>query len=231
MEITRTSLGIPELDDLLNGGILQGDPLLVSGRSGSGKTMLALQYLLHSAQKGERGVYICIDDTPSKLMKISKAIGWDFEPLLKSGSVSFLDVTQYFSTEHMINAPLSVDRLVDNILQFAQDKRITRACIDPCLPLCFLAQSKSDICYYIRKLLFRLQDYEWCTPLLTLNTDFAPWVSSYMSSLVSGSIDLNHGIHESRRRLVIQKMSGTAVPIRQMAYDIIPKRGVVIRSG
>ena len=50
------SIGIPELDKMLGGGILEGDSLLVAGPSGTGKSALATQFIAEGLRQGEAGI-------------------------------------------------------------------------------------------------------------------------------------------------------------------------------
>src|SRR5690554_3336125 len=59
----KAQLGIPGLDDILVGGLSRGHLYLVEGMPGTGKTTLALQYLLEGASRGESGLYITLSET------------------------------------------------------------------------------------------------------------------------------------------------------------------------
>jgi predicted ATP-dependent serine protease len=59
----RLSTGIEGLDDILNGGIPKGHLYLVEGDPGTGKTTLALQYLLEGARVGDKGIYVTLSES------------------------------------------------------------------------------------------------------------------------------------------------------------------------
>ncbi|KQP49125.1 ATPase domain-containing protein [Pseudorhodoferax sp. Leaf274] len=62
----RLSIGVPDLDDMLGGGIPPGYSILVSGPSGSGKSLLAAAFLQEGARNGETGVIAMFEQQPVK---------------------------------------------------------------------------------------------------------------------------------------------------------------------
>jgi KaiC/GvpD/RAD55 family RecA-like ATPase len=88
----RVGTGIPGLDQLIGGGIPKGFNVLVSGRPGTGKTILALQYLCEGAKKGENGLYITVDANSHLVREQGKAFGWDIEKLEADKKIYILDV-------------------------------------------------------------------------------------------------------------------------------------------
>jgi len=60
----RLSVGIPELDKMMGGGILEGDSLLVAGPSGSGKSALATQFIAEGLRNGEPAIMAIFEERP-----------------------------------------------------------------------------------------------------------------------------------------------------------------------
>ncbi len=86
-----TKTGLPELDELLRGGIPQGSPLLLTGGAGTGKTTLGLQFLYEGAANyGEKGVYFSYEEPPEQLLAEARGFGWDFAPLIEAGKIKLL---------------------------------------------------------------------------------------------------------------------------------------------
>jgi predicted ATP-dependent serine protease len=63
----RISTGIAELDSVLGGGLTAQRVYLLEGTPGSGKTTIALQFLLDGAKRGEQGLYITLSETAAEL--------------------------------------------------------------------------------------------------------------------------------------------------------------------
>src|SRR5262245_2697377 len=77
--------GIAGLDDVLGGGISPNRVYLVEGTPGSGKTTLALQYLLEGVRRGESSIYVTLSETKAELNDVAKSHGWSLDgiPLLE----------------------------------------------------------------------------------------------------------------------------------------------------
>ena len=68
--------GIPGLDDILAGGLTQGCLFLLEGKPGSGKTTIALQFLLEGEKHGRRALYITLSETKQELLNTATSHGW-----------------------------------------------------------------------------------------------------------------------------------------------------------
>ena len=80
--------GIPELDSILRGGFPRNRMCLLQGPPGSGKTTLALQFLLAGAKQGEKGAYVTFSETAVELRQSAKSHGWSLNGL------SIIDLTK-----------------------------------------------------------------------------------------------------------------------------------------
>ena len=73
----RVPTGIPGLDRMLGGGLRPGRPYLVTGGTGSGKTLLGLTFLLEGIRRGEEVLLVAVDEPPSEIVENVSAMGWD----------------------------------------------------------------------------------------------------------------------------------------------------------
>jgi circadian clock protein KaiC len=79
---SRVKTGIVEFDEMLHGGFMGGDAVLVAGSAGSGKTTLSLQYLVNGIIKyGEPGIYVTFEQMPDQIYRDAKSFGWDLRKL------------------------------------------------------------------------------------------------------------------------------------------------------
>jgi len=91
----RVSTGIPGFDDLIGGGFLPDSVNLISGGTGTGKTIFALQFLYAGVIKGESGLFISMEEDLSDLKDDARALGWDFDRFEQEGRITFLYVYPY----------------------------------------------------------------------------------------------------------------------------------------
>jgi circadian clock protein KaiC len=117
----RLSTGIAGLDDLLGGGVPRLSNTVIEGATGTGKTLLSLQFLIAGARKGERGALFTLEETPDQLRAMAASLGWDLAALEKSGRLSIC----YSSP-----VELSTDQYLQTARDHVETERVTRAVFD-----------------------------------------------------------------------------------------------------
>ena len=75
----RASTGIPGLDDILGGGLTPDRFYLVEGTPGTGKTTLALQFLMEGVRLGVPALYITLSETADELRAVAESHGWSLD--------------------------------------------------------------------------------------------------------------------------------------------------------
>lgn len=86
----RISIGIPLLDEMFGGGLFKGSSNLLAGSTGTGKTVLGLQFIMEGARKGENGVIISFEETPGELYLRAANFGWDLKGMEENGKVKII---------------------------------------------------------------------------------------------------------------------------------------------
>jgi len=79
LALPRLATGIEGLDDILEGGFPAHRIYLVEGEPGTGKTTLALQFLMEGARVGEAGLYITLSETTEELNAVARSHGWSLD--------------------------------------------------------------------------------------------------------------------------------------------------------
>lgn len=97
------SIGMPELDQMLGGGIFESSSTLIEGAPGTGKTSIACKFLLQKMKKNKKSMYIGFEESPAQIIRNMKSIGVDIGPYLESGMVKFHTVrpTSYGLETHL----------------------------------------------------------------------------------------------------------------------------------
>lgn len=104
----RLSTGVPGLDDMLGGGIPTRTSTVLEGGSGTGKTILALSFLVEGARQGEPGLMFTMDETREQLFEMAAGRNWELHQLTRQGLL-----------EVVYTSPL--DLVGDAVLQKAKD--------------------------------------------------------------------------------------------------------------
>ncbi len=74
---------IPGLDELIEGGYVENDIILVTGGPGAGKTTFGMQYLMGGVENfNEPGILVAMEETPTRIIRDSWRFGWDMEKLI-----------------------------------------------------------------------------------------------------------------------------------------------------
>jgi len=105
----RVSTGNEGLDDILGGGLDADRMYLYEGRPGTGKTTLALEFLLEGARNGEKVLYISLSETEAELQLVASRHGWDLTGVDVFELVppeTTLDLTQELTVLHPVEVEL-----------------------------------------------------------------------------------------------------------------------------
>jgi len=89
----QISTGIKSLDVILTGGIPEGHTVLLSGSCGTGKTILAFEFLFEGASKGENGIYISMGEPKDKILKNIEDFSFFDKKIIDDGKIQIVDVT------------------------------------------------------------------------------------------------------------------------------------------
>ena len=92
--ITKTPAGIDGFDHISLGGLPTGASTLLSGTSGSGKTVFGMQFLIGGIRElGEHGVFVTFEEPPHKIIRHMAGFGWDLASEISEGRLRIIDAT------------------------------------------------------------------------------------------------------------------------------------------
>ncbi|MFE0499328.1 ATPase domain-containing protein [Lysobacter soli] len=229
---TRISSGNSGLDDILGGGLDADRMYLYEGKPGTGKTTLALEFLLEGARNGEKALYISLSETEAELKLVASRHGWDLKGVEIFELVppeTTLDPTQELTVLHPVEVELGETTKL--ILDRVAELNPSRVVIDSLSELRLLAQSSLR---YRRQVLALKHFFASRSCTVVLLDD----MSSAQDDLQLHSI--SHGVvlleqlaieyGAERRRLRVIKMRGMEfrggfhdMKIRKGGLDIFPR--------
>jgi circadian clock protein KaiC len=141
--LSRASTGIAGLDEILGGGWARNRMHLLEGSPGTGKTTIALQFLLAGAAGGERGLYISLAETEYELRDGARSHGWDIGGGIEIFELvppeSVLDPDQHQSL--LYSSDLELGEAIQRVFAAMQRVKPSRVVIDSLSEIRLLAQS------------------------------------------------------------------------------------------
>lgn len=202
--------GIAGLDDILGGGLTPNRVYLLDGNPGSGKTTLALQFLLEGIRQGESGIYVTLSETKRELVDIAASHGWSLVGLSIFELVAQeqdLDPENQYTMFQSSDVQLGVTTKA--ILAEVENVKPRRLVIDSLSEVRLLAQSALR---YRRQILGLKQFFAGreCT-VMFLDDKTSDSNDLQLQSIAHGVISLEHLSPEygsERRRLRITKLRG-----------------------
>jgi circadian clock protein KaiC len=207
MDTKRIPTGIKGLDEMLSGGFLQGSAMLVRGAPGTGKTSLAMQYLMHGAtQCNEPGLFISFEEFPQSLHRDAKSLGWDLTRLEKTGKLQMM-----FTSPEVLLTSLQIP--TSQINRMLLEKDIQRVVLDSVSHFRRLSDDPQELRKIYNTLVNALKR-EGMTSILIgeeSRTDQAREEHGRLSFVVDGIILLRYIEIDSaiQRGMVVLKMRGS----------------------
>jgi circadian clock protein KaiC len=141
--LPRASTGIAGLDDILGGGWARNRLHLLEGSPGTGKTTVALQFLLAGAEAGETGIYVSLAETEHELRDGARSHGWTIGDKVEIFELvppeSVLDPDQQQSL--LYSSDLELGEAIKRVLEAIERLKPKRVVIDSLSEIRLLAQS------------------------------------------------------------------------------------------
>lgn len=221
----RLAFGIAEFDAMLDGGIPEGDSLLIAGPSGAGKSVIATQFLHEGIKQGESGIAAIFEERPEEYTARAADLGIDLETPQKEGKLTLL---------YLRPLDLSVDETMREIVDTVQRTGAKRLVIDSLAGFEMALAPSFRIDF--RESLYRMIGALTRTGITIISTvelvesftelALSPYAISFLSDDI---VRLRYVEIEGQLRkvLMIVKMRGGAHSKDIREYDITPK-GLVL---
>ncbi len=144
MILERCPSGIPGFDELCEGGFIRDRTYLVSGVSGSGKTIFALQFLVNGAKEyNEPGIFVATEERPQNIREYASTFGWELEKLEDENMLAIVDATSTKiglpSDEKYVDIrPFDTRSLLDQVISIQDEIGARRAVVDSTTSIGFM---------------------------------------------------------------------------------------------
>jgi circadian clock protein KaiC len=205
----RTPIGVEGLDDILGGGVTERRLYLVEGTPGTGKTTLALQFLLEGARRDEAGLYITLSETAEELRAVAGTHGWSLDHLELFELVSEGGLDPEHEQTLLHPSEVELGETVRGVMKRVAALKPRRVVLDSLSELRLLAQNPLR---YRRQILALKQFFSTCAcTVLVLDDRTSEPGDLQLHSIAHGVISLDQiptGFGAERRRLRIIKMRG-----------------------
>lgn len=226
--VSKIPTGIRGFDTILEGGMPMGRALLVTGSTGTGKTVFTNEFLYRGITEfNENGVYVTFEERPSDIIRNVRNFGWDFDKLISQNKLAFVDVSpDIISTKVTGEYDLSI--LIDRIKYAVTKVNAKRVAIDALSTLFTRFPDKEKI----RDTIFFVCDALKSIGVTSMITAEKPhgevkFVSRYgvEEYVVDGVVDLDFetGQQQFVRKLFVKKLRGTGFRSGSIEFEITNK--------
>jgi circadian clock protein KaiC len=221
----RLSTGIPKLDEMMGGGIPEGDSLLIAGASGTGKSLIATQFIAAGLEVGEPGIIAVFEERPDEYAERASTFGLDLKASLTDGTLEII---------YLRPLDLSVDEMMQELMDVVQRTGARRLVIDSLagFEMALAPGFRTDFRESLYRMIYALTGVG-ITILSTLEMEEAfdkfPF-SSYLISFLTDDIIRMRYVEidgQLRKIMMVIKMRGGAHSKDIHEYDI-RSAGIVI---
>jgi circadian clock protein KaiC len=229
IHVPKARTGVPGLDNILAGGFATGRVFLLEGTPGTGKTTIALRFLIEGASEGEQGLYVTLSETANELRAAAASHGWKLdddkiEVFEVTPPESLLDAGQQQSL--LYSSDLELGETTHLIFEAAERTRAKRIVIDSLSEIRLLGQSSLRY----RRQILALKHYfaRHSATVLMLDDLTADVQDKTVHSVANGVVRLEEiapDYGSERRRLRVVKYRAQA--FRGGYHDFIIRKGGV----
>ena len=221
-EEKRVKTGIEGMDELVNGGFIPNNLVLVTGTTGTGKTTYSLQYLYNGLKMfDEPAVYVSFEEPIENIQTNGRKFGWDFSEFETKGTMMFVRYDP-FHTEAIYD-------LVESNIKKVGAKRVV---IDSVSALGLYVKDPAELRRMIFNLSLLLRKLGCTAILISEILPMQKSLSRYgVEEFVSdGIVVLYYVMTESQfsRSLTVWKMRGSEHSQKLHPYRILAKQGIVV---
>lgn len=233
--VQKVPVGIPGLDEMLNGGLPRARAILVSGSAGCGKSILLNEFLYRGITRyNQGGVFLTFEETPKQIIEDAHSFDRDYIPLIESNRLAFVDTSPDRRGVFESGDYDWIEGLLARVMHAVEKTKASRVAIDGISNFFGLYAKNSEI-HQIRKGIYLLTNELKSKGITVLFSSerigHGDEVSRYgVEEFVSdGIIDINttHGQNRIIRTLIIRKMRGMDFSSGRVEFEIT-REGITV---
>jgi len=232
LSIERLSVGIPELDRMLAGGIPEGFTVAVTGEPGTGKTVLCIHFIAQGIRDGDRCVYVTTEESKESIIMQASQFGFDFSKSIKENNLVLIDALMGLKDQWSLQS-LDIEELVDKVIQAKKTLGYGRArLVIDSLSAFWLdkpAMSRRHS-YFVKKVLSKRGFTTMVTSqyAITPSEAFGWGVEHIADGIIRFRRSVKGGI--LRRYILVEKMRQTPHSLKMHEIEIVDGKGIVIKG-
>ncbi|AFY68997.1 circadian clock protein KaiC [Thalassoporum mexicanum PCC 7367] len=204
---------IEGLDDITHGGLPKGRSTLVSGTSGTGKTLFAMQFLYNGIKHlDDHGIFVTFEESPADIIKNATSFEWNLAELIEQGRLFVLDASPDPEGQEIVGE-FDLSALIERIQYAIIKYRAKRVSIDSITAIFQQYDSLGLIRREIFRLVARLKSLGVTTVMTTERVEEYGSIARFgVEEFVSDNVVILRNVLEGERRhrtAEILKMRGT----------------------
>lgn len=213
VEVEKVRTLIEGFDDITYGGLPLGRTTLVSGTSGTGKTLLATQFVYNGITEfDEPGVFITFEESPTDIIRNALSFGWDLQQLINEGKLFILDASPDPEGQD-VAGDFDLSALIERIHYAIRKYQAKRVSIDSMTAVFQQYDAAPVVRREIFRLSARLKQIGVTTVITTERVDeYGPVARFGVEEFVSDNVVIVRNVLDGERRrrtMEILKLRGT----------------------
>lgn len=214
VEVQKIRTLIEGFDDISHGGLPLGRTTLVSGTSGTGKTLLAIQFIYNGiTQFNEPSIFITFEESPADIIRNALSFGWDLQRLIDDGKLFILDASPDPEGQD-VAGDFDLSALIERVQYAIRKYQAKRVSIDSVTAVFQQYDAAAVVRREIFRLAARLKQIGVTTVMTTERIEeYGPVARFGVEEFVSDNVVIVRNVLEGERRrrtIEILKLRGTS---------------------
>jgi circadian clock protein KaiC len=233
MTIEKLQTGIPGFDHITHGGLPEGRVTLVSGTSGSAKTVFACQFLAEGIiQAGQKGVFVTFEESPDDIRRNVMGFGWDIRRWEQEGNWTFVDASRYPGEEAVVTGDYDLGALLARIENAVRANGAKRLVMDSLGAILTQLSDSATVRNELFRIALALKNLGVTAVMTAERVDEYGDIARYgVEEFVADNVVvLRNALDDEKRRRTVEilKFRGTSHAKGEFPLTIVPGQGLIV---